>query len=64
MNAKFTQILGYSAAELSGMTFRALTHPDDQDVTDMFVTELLAGKRSEYALEKRFIRKDAPASGA
>jgi PAS domain S-box-containing protein len=58
MNAKFTQILGYSAAELSGLSFAALTHPDDQDITDVFVAELLAGKRSEYALEKRFIRKD------
>ena len=58
MNAKFSQILGYTAAELSGLTFRGLTHPDDQEITDVFVAELLAGTRSEYALEKRFIRKD------
>jgi PAS domain S-box-containing protein len=58
MNAKFTQILGYSAAELSGLSFAALTHPDDQQLTDVAVRELRSGQRSEYALEKRYIRKD------
>jgi PAS domain S-box-containing protein len=58
MNAKFAQILGYSAAELSGLTFGELTHPLDRAATEVAAAELLAGTRSEYALEKRYIRKD------
>ena len=58
MNAKFTQILGYTAEELRGLTFRDLTHPDDTEETDTAVRELLAGQRSEYAIEKRYLKKD------
>ena len=58
MNAKFAHILGYTAAELSSLTFGELTHPDDRELTEVAVAELLSGKRSEYALEKRYIRKD------
>jgi len=58
MNARFTQILGYSGPELSGLTFAALTHPDDLHATNVAIKELLSGQRSEYALEKRYIRKD------
>jgi PAS domain S-box-containing protein len=58
MNAKFTKILGYTAAELSEMTLNSLTHPDDQHDTVVALKELLEGIRSEYVLEKRYVRKD------
>jgi len=58
MNAKFAEILGYSAEELQQATVADITHPDDRAETRSAVTELLAGFRASYALEKRYVRKD------
>lgn len=58
VNTGVCAMLGYSAQELTGMTWAALTHPDDlhADVTQF--NRVLAGEINAYALEKRFIRKD------
>jgi PAS domain S-box-containing protein len=61
MNRKFSEILGYSADELRGLTFGAITHPDDLKETRTAVSELLAGTRSDFSLEKRYVRKDGSA---
>jgi PAS domain S-box-containing protein len=58
LNRRFAAILGYSEAELHGMTFIDLTHPDDQSLTAASVRQLLAGEIPEYTLEKRYRRKD------
>jgi two-component system, sensor histidine kinase and response regulator len=57
LNRRFAEILGYSEAELHGMTFVELTHPDDRAVTEVSVRQLLAGEIPEYTLEKRYQRK-------
>ena len=58
LNRKFSEILGYSEAELHALTFTELTHPDDRSVTSASVRRLLAGEIPEYTLEKRYLRKD------
>ena len=57
LNRRFSEILGYSEAELHNMTFSELTHPDDRAVTEAFVRQLLAGEIPEYTLEKRYLCK-------
>ncbi|MBA3272107.1 MAG: PAS domain S-box protein, partial [Acidobacteria bacterium] len=52
-NTKFSDILGYSAAELQGLTFTDITRPDDLPETEAAVRQLLAGTISAYSLEKR-----------
>ena len=57
-NPRFSEILGYSEAELRNITFAELTHPDDREVTIAAVRQLIAGEIPEYTLEKRYLRKD------
>lgn len=60
-NRKLSEMLGYSAAELLGMTTRDLTHPEDRDQQDHMRQELLEGIRNHFASDKRFVRKDGSA---
>ncbi len=57
-NEAFQKMLGYSAEELEGMQYPEFTHPDDMDVENKLVSELIAGVRRFYQVEKRYIRKD------
>ncbi len=58
MNSKLCEIVGYSREELEQTTFQNITHPDDLAVDLAYVKQLLAGEIDNYALEKRYIRKD------
>ncbi|MGI8508115.1 MAG: PAS domain S-box protein [Gemmatimonadaceae bacterium] len=58
LNERFCQIVGYSRDELRGMTFRAITHPDDVRRDEDAVARLVAGDLRSYRTEKRYIRKD------
>ena len=60
-NLKFCSILGYPLEELRQHTFLDLTHPDDVDATRERVQKLRAGEIDNYALEKRYVRKDGSA---
>jgi PAS domain S-box-containing protein len=61
VNQKLCDIVGYSAEELRQLTFVELTHPDDLQETEDKVRRLLAGAILNYALEKRYVRKDGRA---
>jgi PAS domain S-box-containing protein len=58
VNRALCDILGYSAQELVGMTFQAVTHPDDLDADLALAGQLARGEMPRYSLEKRYIRKD------
>mgnify|MGYP003385774637 CR=1 FL=1 len=60
-NRKLTEMLGYTAGELLGMTTRDLTHPEDRDQQDHMRHELIEGIRNHFASDKRFVRKDGSA---
>ena len=57
-NAKMQQMMGYTDAELTQMTFMAITFPEDLERDSSLFKELVAGKRDSYQMEKRYIRKD------
>jgi PAS domain S-box-containing protein len=57
-NQRASEILGYSEAELVGMHFQTITHPDDQGSNVQLFHQLLANEIPEYTIEKRYVRKD------
>jgi PAS domain S-box-containing protein len=57
-NPAFQRMLGYTEAELLELAFPAVTHPDDLARDYELYCETIAGKRSHYRIEKRFVRKD------
>lgn len=58
VNDRFCAILGYCRADLQQMTFTQLTHPDDLEKTQQSVRRLIDGQLNDFALEKRYVRKD------
>ncbi|MBA4079182.1 MAG: hypothetical protein C0508_29400, partial [Cyanobacteria bacterium PR.023] len=58
VNAKFCEITGYSEAELLGMEFPLLTHPDDRVEDAQWFARGLVDTSSVYLVEKRYVRKD------
>jgi PAS domain S-box-containing protein len=57
-NPTFSRLVGYSEAELQGMSVDHFTHEEDRPKNDALYRELFAGKPGPLALEKRFRRKD------
>lgn len=57
VNEAMAMILGYSADELVGKNFAEITHPDDLAVDHELLAEVLAGTRSGYQMEKRYIHR-------
>ncbi len=57
-NPAFCEITGYEEAELRGLTFSEITHPDDLAANFEGDEQLLAGEADDYKLEKRYIGKD------
>lgn len=58
VNAAFTQMFGYSQAELLKMAMHDITHPDNLAETQARRAELLAGKGYHFEVEQRYIHKD------
>ncbi|MDR3628606.1 MAG: PAS domain S-box protein [Ignavibacteriaceae bacterium] len=57
-NLAIQRLLKYSDEELSGITLKRITHPDDYAVDEKLLKEVTTGKRSEYTIEKRYLTKD------
>jgi PAS domain S-box-containing protein len=57
-NPALQAMLGYTADELEKMAFTEFTHPEDVTADMDLYRELVAGRREEYSLNKRYIRKD------
>ena len=58
VNRALCEIVGYSSDELTGLTFQAITHPDDLDADLALAGQLARGEIPRYQLGKRYIRKD------
>ena len=58
VNRALCGILGYSEAELLGRTFQDITHPDDLADDLTLVSQMLAGTRANFQMEKRYLCKD------
>ena len=57
-NPSFCGLLGFAEQELIGKNFRELTVDEDLSSENRLVEEMLAGIRSHYEIEKRYVRKD------
>jgi PAS domain S-box-containing protein len=57
-NPALEQMLGYREDEIRYATFDTVTHPDDNALSRRLFVEMVQGKRNEYRLEKRFVRKN------
>jgi PAS domain S-box-containing protein len=57
-NARFCEIIGYSAEELLLRDCIQTTHPDDRGHEAETVSGMLAGERQTATWEKRYLRKD------
>jgi PAS domain S-box-containing protein len=57
-NKKVCEIIGYTEAELTQLTFQQVTHPDDLPADLAETEKLLRGELDTFTMEKRYIRKD------
>ena len=58
VNPGLAALLGYSEAELAGLTLWHVTHPDDVAAQRPGVADLFAGRRDRITIQKRYVRKD------
>ena len=58
VNQVLCDLLGYTRDELLARTFQEITHPDDLTADLELLNEVIARRRDNYAMEKRYLRKD------
>jgi PAS domain S-box-containing protein len=58
VNEAFCEIVGYTAQELLGLTFQAITHPDDIPSNEIILQRALYGTQRRYQRENRYRHKD------
>jgi two-component system, sensor histidine kinase and response regulator len=58
VNARFSEMIGYSEQELMARTALDITHPDDLDESQRLVNSMLQGT-ARCSLEKRYLRKNS-----
>ncbi len=57
-NRKFSEMLGYSKRELTGLNVMEVTHPDDMENELEIINQLFESKENAFNLEKRYVRGD------
>lgn len=57
VNCAFSEIVGYTEAELQGMTFQEITHPDDLEEDLRLAARLRRGEIDGYRMEKRYLHR-------
>jgi len=58
VNQLLCDFLGYARDELLAVTFQEITHSEDLNADLELLNQVLAGHRDNYAMEKRYFRKD------
>jgi len=57
VNQRLCDIVGYTKEELHSLTFQDITHPDDIEADLQQMRQVLAGRITSYAMEKRYLHK-------
>jgi PAS domain S-box-containing protein len=57
-NHVYQKVTGYTEEELCALCFLDVTHEDYREANWALVTELLEGKRRQFQIEKKYLRKD------
>lgn len=60
-NPALQAMLGYTTQELRRLDYLDITHPLDKRASRKLFNELVAGKRKNYSVEKRYLAKDGQA---
>jgi PAS domain S-box-containing protein len=60
-NHVYQTIVGYTDEELRALRFLDVTHGDYREANWTLITELLEGKRRQFQIEKKYLRKDGSA---
>jgi PAS domain S-box-containing protein len=58
INNAFCALVGYPEAEMLGLDFQTITHPDDLDLDLALLDRLLKGEFPNYEMDKRYRRAD------
>jgi PAS domain S-box-containing protein len=58
VDGRFCEITGYSEAELLGLTFFDITHPEDRERDLEIARPVFCGECDRWQSEKRYVRKD------
>jgi PAS domain S-box-containing protein len=57
-NYVYQTIVGYTEQELLALCFLDVTHEDYREANSALISELLEGKRQQFQIEKKYLRKD------
>jgi len=57
-NHVYQTMVGYTEEELRALCFLDVTHEDYREANRALITELLEGKRRQFQIEKKYLRKD------
>ena len=57
-NHVYQTMVGYTEEELRALCFLDVTHEDYREANWALITELLEGKRRQFQIEKKYLRKD------
>jgi diguanylate cyclase (GGDEF)-like protein/PAS domain S-box-containing protein len=58
VNRALCELVGYSEQQLMGLTFQDITHPEDLDADLSLLAEAIAGERTGYEMDKRYLHAD------
>ncbi|MFA9430719.1 PAS domain S-box protein [Egicoccus sp. AB-alg2] len=58
VNDALCRIVGRGTEELLATDFQSITHPDDLEADLSLLEEVIAGRRLDYEMEKRYLRGD------
>lgn len=58
VNRQLAAMLGYSTEEMSRLTIKEITHPDDLENNKALLESMYSGVIDHFKIEKRFIRKN------
>ena len=58
VNPQLCAMLGYTESELTALTVKDISHPEDLDTTDELSQRLRSGSIASFKAEKRYLRKD------
>jgi len=58
VNQRFCDWIGYSQTELLRKSFPEITHPDDQELDQQLIQQLIRGEICSFSQEKRYLHHD------
>jgi PAS domain S-box-containing protein len=58
VNRAYIEMLGYTESELSSLSFRDITHPEDLELEIPYLERAIKGETDGYQLEKRYLKKN------